>query len=68
MAPFDVAGYYLMPRQSEDPVRNAFTPTDDQKITLYIIAGYTAAILLLWNMPIAKIILAPFKVCPSTTL
>ena len=70
MAPF------LIPRQttvenpitdnstssSSNAVREAFTPTHDQKIILIIIAGYTGAILLLWNMPIIKIILAPFKV------
>lgn len=37
-------------------------PTDDQKTTLIVIGAYTGAILVLWNMPIAKIILAPFKV------
>ncbi|KAI8148355.1 peptidase M50B-like-domain-containing protein [Fennellomyces sp. T-0311] len=59
MAPLDA--HYLIPRQTADDVRARFTPTEDQKITLIIIAGYTGAILLLWNMPYVKIILAPFK-------
>lgn len=51
---------YMLARRSA--AAEAITPTEDQRITLIIIASYTFAILLLWNMPIAKIVLAPFKV------
>ncbi|KAI9243904.1 peptidase M50B-like-domain-containing protein [Phascolomyces articulosus] len=61
ISPDDPVGTNNTFEQQSDPVQYAFTPTEDQKIILYIIAGYTAAILLLWNMPIAKILLAPFK-------
>lgn len=55
--------HYLHARQAvENAAVQALTPTHDQQIILYIIAGYVAAILLLWNMPVAKIILSPFKV------
>ncbi|KAL1922052.1 uncharacterized protein VTP21DRAFT_10694 [Calcarisporiella thermophila] len=37
------------------------TPNDDQRITLYIIVGYAIGILILWNVPIIKTILYPFK-------
>lgn len=54
---------YLIARQAvADSAVNSLTPTQDQKITLIIIGVYTAAILVLWNMPIAKIVLSPFKV------
>ncbi|RCH88057.1 hypothetical protein CU098_003391 [Rhizopus stolonifer] len=53
---------YLVARQAvAENAANSLTPTQDQKITLIIIGVYTAAILVLWNMPIAKIILSPFK-------
>lgn len=48
------------PSPGMDPT--LLVPTDDQKTTLIVIGAYTGAILVLWNMPIAKIILAPFKV------
>jgi hypothetical protein len=55
--------HYLVARQNVvDQAATGLTPTSDQKITLIIIGVYIAAILILWNMPIAKIILAPFKV------
>jgi hypothetical protein len=55
--------HYLVARQAvTDTAVNRLTPTEDQKIILIIIGVYTAAILILWNMPIAKIILSPFKV------
>ncbi|KAJ2961996.1 hypothetical protein NQZ79_g2755 [Umbelopsis isabellina] len=44
-----------------DQAAVGLTPTQDQKIILIIIGVYIAAILILWNMPIAKIILSPFK-------
>lgn len=54
---------YLVARQAvAEAATNSLTPTQDQKITLIIIGVYTAAILVLWNMPIAKIVLSPFKV------
>lgn len=65
MAPVDQTSYahYLVARQAvQDSVANRLTPTEDQKITLIIIGVYTAAILILWNMPFVKIVLAPFKV------
>jgi hypothetical protein len=37
-------------------------PSQDQLITIYIIAGYAASILLLWNIKYLKEILLPFKV------
>ncbi|OZJ04656.1 hypothetical protein BZG36_02875 [Bifiguratus adelaidae] len=40
---------------------NPLTPTDDQKVILYIIGGYIAGIIILWHMPILKVILSPFK-------
>jgi hypothetical protein len=53
---------YLVARQVvADQAVSALTPTSDQKITLIIIGVYTAAILVLWNMPIVKIVLSPFK-------
>ncbi|KAI9027638.1 peptidase M50B-like-domain-containing protein [Phycomyces nitens] len=64
MAPADHASYehYLVARQAvQEHAVNALTPTQDQKTILIIIGVYTAAILVLWNMPIAKIILSPFK-------
>lgn len=51
--------HYLIARRS---VEEALTPTDDQRTTLIIIGAYTAGILVLWNMPFIKYILAPFKV------
>lgn len=65
MAPIDQTSYehYLVARQAvQDDVTNRLTPTDDQRITLIIIGVYVAAILILWNMPIIKHVLAPFKV------
>lgn len=69
MAPIDdftSYEHYLVARQAvtENAV-NRLTPTHDQKIILIIIGVYTAAILVLWNMPIAKIVLSPFKVSSS---
>ncbi|KAL1934648.1 hypothetical protein VTP01DRAFT_6830 [Rhizomucor pusillus] len=64
MAPVDQTSYphYLVARQAvQDGVANSLTPTDDQRITLIVIGVYTAAILILWNMPFVKIVLAPFK-------
>ncbi|CDS05518.1 hypothetical protein LRAMOSA08046 [Lichtheimia ramosa] len=49
---------YLIAKRS---VEEALTPTDDQRTTLIIIGAYTAGILVLWNMPFIKYILAPFK-------
>ncbi|GAA5796190.1 peptidase M50B-like-domain-containing protein [Helicostylum pulchrum] len=65
MAPIDdftSYEHYLVARQAvtENAV-NRLTPTEDQKIILIIIGVYTAAIMILWNMPIAKIVLSPFK-------
>jgi len=55
--------------------RRALTVNDTQKVTLGVIAGYTVAIALLWNIPYIKWILWPFKVrnpnpndIPSTSL
>lgn len=65
MAPVGQTSYahYLVARQAvADQVGNRLTPTDDQRITLIIIGVYVAAILILWNMPFVKIVLAPFKV------
>lgn len=63
MAPIDSYEHYLVARQAvQDQATDRLTPTEDQKIILIIIGVYTAAILVLWNMPIAKIILSPFKV------
>lgn len=66
MAPIDEFrsyDHYLVARQAvTESATNRLTPTEDQKIILIIIGVYTAAILILWNMPIAKIILSPFKV------
>lgn len=65
MAPYVYNSYenYLVARQAiSEEATNRLTPTEDQKIILIIIGVYTAAILILWNMPIAKIILSPFKV------
>ncbi|CAM0135299.1 hypothetical protein VKS41_000117 [Umbelopsis sp. WA50703] len=54
--------HYLVARQNvADQATVGLTPTSDQKIILIIIGVYIAAILILWNMPIAKIILSPFK-------
>ncbi|KAJ1969905.1 hypothetical protein H4R35_006016 [Dimargaris xerosporica] len=39
----------------------AVTPTHDQRILLYVMAGYIAGILILWNLPYVKVILYPFK-------
>lgn len=55
--------HYLVARQNvADQAASGLTPTADQKIILIIIGVYIAAILILWNMPIAKIVLSPFKV------
>ncbi|KAG2221136.1 hypothetical protein INT45_004445 [Circinella minor] len=54
--------HYLVARQAvQDEALNRLTPTDDQKITLIVIGVYVAAVLILWNMPFIKIVLAPFK-------
>jgi hypothetical protein len=67
MAPIDEFRsyeHYLQARQAVgESAANSLTPTQDQKIILIIIGVYIAAIMILWNMPIAKIILSPFKVC-----
>jgi tetrahydromethanopterin S-methyltransferase subunit E len=52
----------MLATQTEQQTTNVFIPTSDQKTILIIIGVYTAAILILWNMPIAKIALSPFKV------
>ena len=55
--------HYLVARQAvQDEAANRLAPTDDQKITLIVIGVYVAAVLILWNMPFIKIVLAPFKV------
>jgi hypothetical protein len=55
--------HYLIARQNvADQTATGLTPTADQRTILIIIGVYIAAILILWNMPIAKIILSPFKV------
>ncbi|KAF7727894.1 hypothetical protein EC973_006893 [Apophysomyces ossiformis] len=64
MPPVDQTSYshYLVARQAvQDQAANKLTPTEDQKIILIIIGAYIVGILVLWNMPIAKIILSPFK-------
>ncbi|KAI8985955.1 peptidase M50B-like-domain-containing protein [Pilobolus umbonatus] len=60
--PYNSYENYLVARQAvaENTV-NSLTPTHDQKIILGIIGAYTLAILILWNMPVIKVILAPFK-------
>lgn len=56
--------HYLVARQNvADQAATGLTPTSDQRTILIIIGVYIAVIMVLWNMPIAKIILAPFKVC-----
>lgn len=66
MAPIDdftSYHHYLVARQAvTENAMSKLTPTEDQKIILIIIGVYTAVILVLWNMPIAKIVLSPFKV------
>jgi hypothetical protein len=37
------------------------TPTEEHKTTLILIGVYTAVILILWNVPVLKTILYPFK-------
>ncbi|KAI9313116.1 peptidase M50B-like-domain-containing protein [Dichotomocladium elegans] len=64
MPPVDQTSYahYLVARQAvQDEITNRLTPTSDQRTTLIIIGVYVAAILILWNMPIIKIVLSPFK-------
>ncbi|KAI9599030.1 peptidase M50B-like-domain-containing protein [Syncephalis fuscata] len=39
----------------------AITPNEDQKTTLILIGAFSVAILILWNVPILKTILYPFK-------
>lgn len=71
MPPVEYTSYenYLVARQAvAEATTNRLAPTEDQKIILIIIGVYTAAILVLWNMPIAKIILSPFKVSNSSAL
>ncbi|KAJ2726704.1 hypothetical protein GGI07_000428 [Coemansia sp. Benny D115] len=46
---------------SGDDVRNALTPTKDQRTILIVIGAYTLGILILWNIPYLNIILLPFK-------
>ncbi|PBP16877.1 hypothetical protein BUE80_DR012398 [Diplocarpon rosae] len=41
--------------------RRALTVNDTQKVTLWVIAGYTVAIALLWNLPYIRWSLWPFK-------
>ncbi|KAK0651694.1 peptidase M50B-like-domain-containing protein [Cercophora newfieldiana] len=41
--------------------RRALTVNDTQKVTLGVIAAYTVAIALLWNLPYIKWVLWPFK-------
>ena len=43
-------------------IKERLTPTHDQKITLIIIASYTVAILILWNVKYLRELLKPFKV------
>jgi hypothetical protein len=43
-----------------DAQRNLFLSEHDKRM-LYFMAGYTAGIFLLWNMPYLKHILYPFK-------
>ncbi|KAI9317536.1 peptidase M50B-like-domain-containing protein [Dichotomocladium elegans] len=50
--------HYLIARQN---VQEALSPTEEQKKTLIVIGAYSLGILVLWNMPVVKIILAPFK-------
>jgi hypothetical protein len=45
-------------------VRRALTVNDTQKVTLGVIAAYTVAIALLWNIPYVRWSLWPFKVLP----
>jgi hypothetical protein len=52
----------MLATQTEQQTTSVFIPTSDQKTILIIIGVYTAAILILWNMPIAKVALSPFKV------
>lgn len=42
--------------------RRALTVNSTQKVTLGVIAGYTVAIALLWNLPYIRWSLWPFKV------
>ncbi|KAG5984095.1 hypothetical protein E4U55_006127, partial [Claviceps digitariae] len=41
--------------------RDLQNPTHTQQITLGIIAAYVVAIAILWNVPILRMILWPFK-------
>ncbi|KAJ3117549.1 hypothetical protein HDU96_006310 [Phlyctochytrium bullatum] len=57
-------GYMMLERRgfNETDFKNRLNPSQDQLRTIYFIAGFAAAILILWYMPILKYILWPFKV------
>jgi hypothetical protein len=41
---------------------DSLRPTPEQRTTLIIIGAYALAVLILWHLPVLKIILYPFKV------
>ncbi|KAJ1652598.1 hypothetical protein IWQ61_007106 [Dispira simplex] len=50
-----------MSTEAPQTFAEAVTPNDDQRILLYLIAGYSVAILILWNVPYLRVVLYPFK-------
>ncbi|PVU90204.1 hypothetical protein BB561_004984 [Smittium simulii] len=53
--------YFKRQDNTNQQITKALTPTEQQKVILYIICGYTLGILILWHMPVLKYLLYPFK-------
>ena len=50
-----------MPSLTPADLQQRLVLSPEDKRVLYFIAGYTAAIFLLWNLPVLKHLLHPFK-------
>ncbi|KAJ3207639.1 hypothetical protein HDU67_007350 [Dinochytrium kinnereticum] len=60
LAAFDIEARSILTNGTE--FSNRLNPSQDQLKTIYFIAGFSVAILILWYMPVLKYLLWPFKV------